>query len=58
MVTSQFTAAAAVGPFLQDDVLRISSLSSSITAGIYLTSGTKDSECVNMTTSQFTGTFR
>jgi len=51
-VTSQFTADAAVGPFLQD-VLRISSLSSSITAGTCLTSGTKDSECVNMTTSVY-----
>jgi hypothetical protein len=53
-VTSQFTADAAVGPFLQVDVLRISSF---ITAGAYLTSGTKDSVCVNMVTSQFTGTF-
>jgi hypothetical protein len=57
MVDFMFTADAAVGPFLQVDVLRISSLSSFTTAGIYLTSGNKDSLCVHMVTSQFTGTF-
>jgi len=36
MVTSRYTADAAVGPFLQVDVLRISSSSSFITAGTYL----------------------
>jgi hypothetical protein len=48
MMTSQFTADAAVGPFLQVDVLTIFSLSSFIPAG---TSGTKDSVNVNMVTS-------
>lgn len=51
MVTSKFTADAAVGPFLQVDVLRISSLSSVVTAGIYITSGTNDSVNVNMVAS-------
>ena len=45
MVTSQFTADAAVGHFLQVNVLRISSLHSFLTAGTYLTSGTKDRVC-------------